>query len=145
MTAPANPFIGPLLVVALACLAACGESKDEPVQPYSQSQGAPPAIAGPVDLQIFIFEDLLPPEITKKYVEPLGDALKDAGVGEIIDTGTSYNDDWRVNYVVLISNVQDVAKGVALLRRKLVEIGAPYNTVIQQNQPYPYVYRVHDG
>ncbi|MEM7145785.1 MAG: hypothetical protein AAF591_11670 [Verrucomicrobiota bacterium] len=140
----------PSLFVTIAatvtvCLVGCGKDTDEESQESSQSGGPPPAIEGPADLEVYIFEDLLPEEAKKKYTIPIEASLAEAKLGRVKNFGSSYNDDWRVNYIIVYTQVEDVAKGVAHLRRKLIELGSPRNTVIQQVRPYPYSYRVHES
>jgi hypothetical protein len=131
------------LAVSLTFLTACGgDSKSD--EPATQAAAPPPEIDGPVLLRIIINEDILPAERIERYEAPLRKALTSSGLGEIKQSGEQFNDDWRVLGVVIVTEVNDVAKGVALIRKKLREQKAPQNTVIQQLQPYQYVYQVYD-
>jgi hypothetical protein len=131
------------LAGSLILLAGCGgDSKSD--EPGTQAGNPPPAIDGPVILSIRIDEDLLPVERVDKYETPLRQALESAGIGEVKKSGAAYNRDWRIQNIVIITEVNDVAEGVKLLRKKLRELNAPKSTVIQQNQPYQYIYRVYD-
>jgi hypothetical protein len=132
------------LVASLTFLTSCG-GDSKPDEAKTQALAPPPAIEGPVLLSIRIDEDLLPLERIEKYEAPIRQALNASGLGVIRQSGAAFNEDWRVQNVVIVAQVDDVAKGVALLRKKLRELKAPENTVIQQHQPYQYSYSVYDS
>lgn len=70
--------------------------------------------------------------------DPLDDALREAGIGEVTGGGTGMgvsNIDVEVN---------DLAAGLALVRRVLRALGVARNTVINQYQPTRLKHSVYE-
>ena len=70
--------------------------------------------------------------------DPLHEALVSAGVGEVTGGGTGSG------CAIIDIEVEDLAAGLALIRKVLVELNVPRNTVINQRKPVKIVHSVYD-
>ena len=73
--------------------------------------------------------------------DPLNDALADAGVGEVSGGGSGKG---MVIVDVEIFDENRFPEALAIIRRVLLEVGAPANTVIQRNAPVKQRYGIQD-
>lgn len=69
-----------------------------------------------------------------KYDDPLDRALKLEAVGKVTGAGSHRASDGAVEWAALEVELTDVPRGVELLKRKLVELGAPRGSVLLLDQ-----------
>lgn len=73
--------------------------------------------------------------------DPLNDALGDAGVGEVSGGGSGNG---MVVVDVEVFDEDRFPEALAIIRRVLLEVGAPANTVIQRYAPLKEQYAIQD-
>ena len=85
----------------------------------------------PTFVFVKITESIMPLERGSKYEDPLDEALKKARVGEVTGGGSSLSKDKKIEWVGLDVELTDVPKGIPLLRKKLIELGAPKGSTME--------------
>jgi hypothetical protein len=66
-----------------------------------------------------------------KYDEPLDAALKEAKVGEVTGGGNSLGKSGKIEWAGLDIEINDVQKGIPLIKQKLLELGAPKGSSLE--------------
>ena len=84
---------------------------------------------------IRIPESLLPEERGEKYEEPLAAALRAARLGRVCGGGTKPGPGKTIAYCGVDVVVRERVRGLEVLRSKLIELGAPPETVIEEFIP----------
>jgi hypothetical protein len=78
-----------------------------------------------------INESITPIEREGKYETPLDEALKKANLGEVTGGGSSLSADRKIEWVGIDVDLIDLDKGLAFLRQKLIELGAPEGSTLE--------------
>ena len=86
----------------------------------------------PIFLYVKIPAAIMPLERGEQYEDPLDEALRDAGVGEVTGGGSMMKPDGSIEYVGIDVDATDVKKAVGIIREVMVRQGAPEGTVIEQ-------------
>jgi hypothetical protein len=66
-----------------------------------------------------------------KYEEPLDVALKEAKLGEVTGGGNSVNKKGEIEWAGVDIEINDLQKGIPLIRQKLLELGAPKGSLLE--------------
>ena len=66
-----------------------------------------------------------------KYDDPLGAALKDGNLGEVVGGGNSVNKAGKVEWAGIDLEVTDVQKSLPVIKQKLIDLGAPKGSTIE--------------
>lgn len=78
-----------------------------------------------------ITESIMPIPRGEKYEDPLDEALKKAGLGQVTGAGSMMSKEKTVEWVGLDIELTDTMKGIPFLRKKLTELGAPKGSVLE--------------
>ena len=85
----------------------------------------------PTLVVVTIRESLDPVQRGKKYEDPLEIALAKAKVGEISGGGTLFSKSRTIEAIQIDVDLTDLKKGIPLLKRELIRLGAPKGTTIE--------------
>ncbi|MGJ7497922.1 hypothetical protein ACSFA8_22980 [Variovorax sp. RT4R15] len=85
----------------------------------------------PTFVFVKIAEPIMPLERESKYEDPLDEALKKARLGEVTGGGSSLSKEKKIEWVGLDVELTDVPRGIPLLRKKLIELGAPKGSTME--------------
>ncbi len=66
-----------------------------------------------------------------KYEEPLDAALKEAKVGEVTGGGNSVGKNGKIEWAGVDIEINDIQKGIPLIKQKLLELGAPKGSMLE--------------
>jgi hypothetical protein len=66
-----------------------------------------------------------------KYEEPLDAALKEAKVGEVTGGGNSMTKGGKIEWAGIDIEINDVQKGIPLIKQKLLDLGAPKGSSLE--------------
>ncbi len=66
-----------------------------------------------------------------KYEEPLDAALKEAKVGEVTGGGNSLGKGGKIEWAGIDIEINDIEKGVPLIKQKLLDLGAPKGSSLE--------------
>ncbi len=95
----------------------------------------PSFIASAQKVPIFVFvkitESIMPVERGIKYEDPLGDALKNAKLGEVTGGGSLTSKVGKVEWVGIDVDLVNLEQGIPFLRRQLVALGAPKGSTLE--------------
>lgn len=78
-----------------------------------------------------VMESIQPIARGEKYEDPLDAALKAADLGEVTGGGTLLSSDKSIDWVGIDVELADLAKGLPVLRRKLIELGVPKGSTLE--------------
>lgn len=78
-----------------------------------------------------ITESIMPIARGEKYEDPLDEALKKAGLGQVTGAGSMLSKEKTIDWVGLDVELTDPTKGIPFLRKKLTELGAPKGSVLE--------------
>ncbi|MDC7718912.1 hypothetical protein PQU95_17050 [Vogesella sp. DC21W] len=78
-----------------------------------------------------ITESIMPLQRGEKYEDPLDEALKKAGLGEVTGAGSMLTKEKTVEWIGLDVELTDPVTGIPFLRKKLTELGAPAGSVLE--------------
>lgn len=83
--------------------------------------------------QVFarIEDPLMPLQRGRKYENPLNHALMQAGLGRVTGGGSVQGLDGGIEWISLDVQLVDLGPALEFLRAKLLELGAPENTVLK--------------
>jgi hypothetical protein len=97
--------------------------------------GDEPRRAGHDDGQCLVFaridDPLMPLQRGQKYEDPLNRALKQAGLGRVTGGGSVQGVDGLIEWISLDIQLVDLGPSLEFLQAKLLELGAPENTVLK--------------
>lgn len=85
----------------------------------------------PVLVYVKINESLMPIARGKKYEDPLDAALRSARLGEVTGGGSALSKTGQVEWFGIDIDLLDIDKGIPLIRKKLIELGAPKGSSIE--------------
>jgi len=90
-------------------------------------------------VQVWIPEQIQPPDRGAKYEDPLDAALKKEAVGEVNGGDTRLSapnaDGTRsIEWVGLDVDLSDFERGLSILKRELLRLGAPPDTVLEYSR-----------
>ncbi|HEX7641622.1 MAG TPA: hypothetical protein VF472_05350 [Burkholderiaceae bacterium] len=66
-----------------------------------------------------------------KYDDPLGAALKEGNLGEVVGGGNSVNKAGKVEWAGIDLEVTDLQKSIPVIKQKLIDLGAPKGSTIE--------------
>jgi hypothetical protein len=66
-----------------------------------------------------------------KYEEPLDKALKEAKLGEVTGGGNSVDAHGKIEWAGVDIEINDISAGIALIKQKLLSLGAPKGSVLE--------------
>lgn len=66
-----------------------------------------------------------------KYEEPLDAALKEAKLGEVTGGGNSVGKGGKIEWAGVDIEINDVQKGIPLIKQKLLDLGAPKGSSLE--------------
>lgn len=78
-----------------------------------------------------ITESIMPLQRGEKYEDPLDEALKKAGLGEVTGGGSMLSTEKTIEWVGVDVELTDLTTGIPFLRKKLTELGAPKGSVLE--------------
>jgi hypothetical protein len=78
-----------------------------------------------------IEDPLMPLQRGQKYEDPLDRALMQAGLGRVTGGGSVQGVDGSIEWISLDIQLVDLGPALEFLRAKLLELGAPENTVLK--------------
>ncbi len=97
--------------------------------------GGRPRRAGHDAGQCLVFaridDPLMPFERGRKYEVPLDRALKQSGLGRVTGGGSVQGVDGAIEWISLDIQLVDLGPALDFLRAKMLELGAPGNTVLK--------------
>lgn len=86
----------------------------------------------------FVFAKILDPinalERGAKYHDPLNNALKERGVGEVTGGGTEMTEDGRIDWIGMDIHLVNLADALEFARQRLRELGAPQGSVLEYQE-----------
>jgi hypothetical protein len=85
----------------------------------------------PIFVYVKINESITPMARGTKYGDPLDAALKSARLGQVTGGGSSLSQAGKVEWVGIDIDLTDVEKGIPLIRKTLIELGAPKGSSIE--------------
>jgi hypothetical protein len=88
----------------------------------------------PISVFVKLNEPIFPIARGNKYDDPLDRALKMELVGKVTGAGSHRASDGAVEWAALEIELTDVPRGVALIKKTLVELGAPKGSVLMLEQ-----------
>lgn len=92
-----------------------------------------------------IADTVAPIERGSKYEDPLNEALKKEGLGEVTGGGSSLNADRKIEWIGVDIDLTDVAKGIPLVKSTLRGLGAPKGTMLElEIDGKPVVIDIHN-
>lgn len=84
---------------------------------------------------IFVFakvlDPVMPEERERKYESPLGETLRTTGLGDVTGGGTMLAPDKSIKYVGLDIELSDFQRGLPLVRKELIRLGAPRGSTLE--------------
>lgn len=84
---------------------------------------------------VFVFakisDPVMPIERGNKYEDPLDEALKKERLGEVTGGGSSLTKDRKLDWVGIDIEINDIKKGIPFLKRTLLKLGAPKESVLE--------------
>jgi hypothetical protein len=84
---------------------------------------------------VFVFakiaDPVMPIERGSKYEDPLDEALKKERLGEVTGGGSSLTKDRKIDWVGIDIEINDIKKGIPFLKRTLLKLGAPKESVLE--------------
>ncbi len=78
-----------------------------------------------------IIDPVMPEEREQKYENPLGETLRAAGLGDVTGGGTMLAPDKSIVYVGLDIELSDLQRGLPLVRKELIRLGAPRGSTLE--------------
>ena len=121
---------------AVLCLVAAVVGCDAAEVPAVDGPGR--ASGGRESASQFVFakiqDTVKPIDRGEKYEDPLDEALKAAGLGEVTGGGSSLEQDGSIAWVGVDIELTDQGRGIPFLKQKLIELGAPRGSVLEYSQ-----------
>jgi hypothetical protein len=85
----------------------------------------------PIFVYVKINESITPIVRGQKYGDPLDSVLKSARIGHVTGGGSSLSKTGKVEWVGIDIDLIDIEKGIPLIQKKLIELGAPKGSSIE--------------